>query len=236
MSTFNILQPETQTIFLLKFRSYRLLPWFISLAIVAIFTWLVLILQIATDKPTDEVTVRKIETIATLPPPPPPPPPELKTTKPQSAAPSISLINLGEGTGPGMVYKENSKMAINAMEQVQKPKFNKESLDIENNLSMSFPLHTVEELDSVPRLLSSNHISFPRRMRESGIDKVATKVEIIIDAKGKAYVKKIVDPVYPEMVEVIRKAINDSRFTVPTKNGRPVQAVYLYNLTFINRI
>jgi hypothetical protein len=36
-------------------------------------------------------------------------------------------------------------------------------------------------------------------------------------------------------VDVIRKAINDSRFTIPTKNGRPVQAIYLYTLVFINR-
>jgi periplasmic protein TonB len=101
---------------------------------------------------------------------------------------------------------------------------------------VSFPLHTVEELDSVPQLVSNNHVVFPRRMRENAIDKVATQVEIIIDAQGKAYVKKIVDPGYPEMVEVIRKAINDSRFTIPKKNGRPTQAVYLYKLTFINKV
>lgn len=179
--------------------------------------------------------MRKIETSAPIP-PPPPPPDELKTTKPQSTAPTINLLDLGDASGPAMEFKENSKLTLNSMRNVEKPQFKKMSLDIDKNINIDFPLHPVEELDSIPKLVSNNHISFPRRMRESGIDKVLTKVEIIIDAQGKAYVKKIVDPVYPEMVEVIRKAINDSRFTVPTKNGRPVQAVYLYNLTFINKV
>ncbi|MFO1370405.1 MAG: hypothetical protein U1F46_15545 [Marinagarivorans sp.] len=224
------------TVFFQRLAGLKLMAWLLSLGVVISFVWLVLVLQVATQHADDEVIVRKVETIAAVPPPPPPPPQESKNTKTQPSSPSISVSGLGSGSGPGMVFKEDSKLAMATMQQVVKPKFEKESLDLGNSLNMNFPLHQVEELDSIPRLVSNNHISFPRRLRESGIDKVATKVEIIIDAQGKAYVKKIVDPVYPEMVEVIRKAINDSRFTVPTKNGKPVQAVYLYSLTFINRI
>lgn len=213
----------------------RLLPWLASGLFVAGLVAGIFLLDKEAQAPADTLVVRKVE-VAEIVPPEPPPTQQLTAKSSHNAAPGPSIDVLGSGSGPALAYAENPKLAIKKMQQVDKPQLNKESLDIGNNLTLNFPLHPVEELDSIPRLVSNNHISFPRRLRESGIDKVATKVEIIIDAQGKAYVKKIVDPVYPEMVEVIRKAINDSRFTVPTKNGRPVQAVYLYNLTFINRI
>jgi len=212
-----------------------LLPWLASGLFVAGLVAGIFLLDKEAQAPADTLVVRKVE-VAEIVPPEPPPTQQLTAKSSHSAAPGPSIDVLGSGSGPALAYAENPKLVIKKMQQVDKPQLNKESLDIGNNLTLNFPLHPVEELDSIPRLVSNNHISFPRRLRESGIDKVATKVEIIIDAQGKAYVKKIVDPVYPEMVEVIRKAINDSRFTVPTKNGRPVQAVYLYNLTFINRI
>lgn len=213
----------------------HLVPWVGSCVFVVCLVAGIFLLDKEVKTPEDTLTLRKVE-IAEIVPPEPPPTQQLEEKTQDSAAPGPSIDVLGAGGGPAMAFSENPKLALKKMQQVEKPQLNKESLDIGNNLTVSFPLHPVEELDSIPRLISNNHISFPRRLRESGIDKVATKVEIIIDAQGKAYVKKIVDPVYPEMVEVIRKAINDSRFTVPTKNGRPVQAVYLYSLTFINRI
>lgn len=217
-------------------RSIRfLVPWLASCGFVVCLVAGIFLLDKEVQTPADTLTLRKVE-VAELAPPEPPPTQQLESKTHNSAASGPSIDVLGAGSGPAIAYAENPKLALKKMQQVDKPQLNKESLDIGNNLTLSFPLHPVEELDGIPRLISNNHISFPRRLRESGIDKVATKVEIIIDAQGKAYVKKIVDPVYPEMVEVIRKAINDSRFTVPTKNGRPVQAVYLYSLTFINRI
>lgn len=210
-------------------------PWAASGAFVFCLVVGIFWLDKEVQTPADTVTVRKLD-VAEIAPPEPPPSQQLEAKTQHSAAAGPSIDVMGAGSGPAIAYAENPKLALKKMQQVEKPQLNKEPLDIGNNLTLNFPLHPVEELDSIPRLISNNHISFPRRLRESGIDKVATKVEIIIDAQGKAYVKKIVDPVYPEMVEVIRKAINDSRFTVPTKNGRPVQAVYLYSLTFINRI
>ncbi len=212
-----------------------LLPWAASLVFVFCLLVGIFWLDKKVQAPEDNLTLHKLE-VAEIAPPQPPPTRQLEAKTQNSTAPGPSINVMGAGSGPSLVYAENPKLALQKMQQVEKPQLNKESLDIGNNLTLSFPLHPVEELDSIPRLVTNNHISFPRRLRESGIDKVATKVEIIIDAQGKAYVKKIVDPVYPEMVEVIRKAINDSRFTVPTKNGRPVQAVYLYSLTFINRL
>lgn len=212
----------------------RLLPWALSFFAVSLLFILMLLYEArGLGKPDEEVTVRNIE--LTLPPPPEPEPP-LRTRQPESEAltPSIDLIGAGEG--PALSYSDNPKLAMLSLQKVQKPEFDTESLDLRKTLSVDFPIFEVQELDKAPRLISNNRISFPNELARRGINRIETQVEIIIDQHGKAFVRKIIEPGYPEMIEVIRKAINDSRFTVPTKDGLPVQAVYLYTLVFINRI
>jgi protein TonB len=194
---------------------------------------MILLMKAAPLKAPETLMVRNLD-VAIPPPPEPPPPVKIQEDTTTAPAPSIDLFGMGEG--PSLSYAHNPKLTLDNFQRIEKPEFDKNTFNLSSNLSVDFPLLEVKELDSVPRLLSSNRISFPRHLREQGIDRVATKVEIIIDQQGKAYVKKIVDPVYPEMADVIRKAINDSRFTIPTKNGRPVQAIYLYTLVFINKV
>lgn len=209
----------------------RVLPWAFSILLTFGLLMLILAVKIAPVREPDMLTVRNVD--VAVPPPPEPPPPIVQQQ--QSVSPNPSMDLLGTGDGPSMTYSANPNLTLDNLVRIEKPEFDKNAYDLSSNLSVDFPMVEVKELDSTPRLLSNNRISFPRQMRERGIDRVTTKVEIIIDQQGKAYVKKIVDPVYPEMVDVIRKAINDSRFTIPTKNGRPVQAIYLYTLVFINR-
>lgn len=209
------------------------IPWLLSLLLVCSLTWLILMLDSIIQQQDEEVEIRQIH--AFVPPPPPPPPPiKVETTTEAPAAPSINLLGVGEG--PQMQYSDNPKLSYNRLEKIVKPEFNMNDLDIRKELTLDLPLFEVKELDGVPKLVSSNHISFPKELSRRGIDRVETKVEIIIDQTGRAYVKKIIDPVYPEMIAVIRKAINNSKFTIPLKNGQPVQAVYLYSLNFSLRI
>jgi periplasmic protein TonB len=208
------------------------LPWFIGVLLILSLVALILLMKAAPAKEPDTLMVRSLDVAV---PPPPEPPPPVKVQAQTTTAPSPTIDLFGVGEGPSLSYARNPELTLDNLQRVEKPEFDKNTFDLSSNLSVDFPLLEVKELDSVPRLLSNNRISFPRQLREKGIDRVTTKVEIIIDQQGKAYVKKIVDPVYPEMADVIRKAINDSKFTTPTKNGRPVQAIYLYTLVFINR-
>jgi hypothetical protein len=211
----------------------KVIPWVLSLLLVGLMTWLMLKLESVAEKKEDQVEIRQLE--AFVPPPPPPAPPiKMETSEVSPSVPSINL--LGGGDGPAMKYDDNPKLAFERLEKITKPEFNLNDLDIRKNLTLDLPLFEVKELDQVPKLVSSNHISFPPELSRRGIDRVETKVEIIIDQTGRAYVKKIVDPIYPEMIPVIRKAINNSKFTIPLKNGQPVQAVYLYSLNFSLRI
>lgn len=210
------------------------MPWFISALVVSLLMLLMLFLETrGLTKPEETFTIRQIE-LALPPPPKPPPPLNTRQQQSESATPSIDLI--GPGEGPALSYSENPRLALVKLQEIKQPKFDTSSLNLQKTLAVDFPVFEVNELDKVPRLVSNNRISFPRELTRRGLDRIETKVEIIIDQNGRAFVRKIIDPGYPEMIEVIRKAINDSRFTIPTKDGRPVQAVYLYTLVFINRI
>ena len=210
----------------------QLLPWLLSLIAVIFLIFTMLFMKGETLLREESVTVRNIK--VALPPPPDPPPP-LKTQPPEADSPNPTVDLIGPANGPSLSYSSNPKLTMLSLEKIKQPEFDRNSLDLKRTLSVDFPVLEVQELDKIPRLVSSSYVTFPREITARGIKRVATQVEIIIDENGKAFVKKIVDPVYPEMVEVIRKAINNSRFTIPTKNGRPVQAVYLYSLVFINR-
>ena len=190
-------------------------------------------MQNVTFHKNDEVTVRKID-VALPPPPPPPPPLQLEAKASDNDSPSIDLLGIGQG--PSLRYSDTPSMSVPSLEKVEKPDFDVDSLDLRKTLSVDFPVIDVKNLDKIPRLLSKSAIKFPRSLVERGIRQVTTKVELIIDQNGKPYIKKIVDPVYPEMIDTIRETIKNARFTVPTKNGLPVQADYLYKLTFVYRV
>jgi len=205
----------------------------LSFLLVCLMTWAMLNMESGMIPKEDKVELRELD--AFVPPPPPPPPPIKMEMEPVSQSiPSVNLLANSEG--PKLSFSDNPNLSFGNLEKVTVPKFNLNDLDLRKNLTLDFPLFDVQELDEKPRLVSSNHIKFPTELQERGIYKVNTKVEIIIDKNGRAYVKKIVDPVYPEMISVIRKAINNSKFTIPMKDGRPVQAVYLYSLNFVLRI
>ncbi len=99
-------------------------------------------------------------------------------------------------------------------------------------ISVDFALVEVKSLDELPKIISSRYIQPPWSIIKRGITRIPTVVEIVIDQKGIAHIKKIVDPVYPEMVETIRTWIKNVRFSIPKKNGKPVQALYLYTINF----
>ena len=210
----------------------RLLPWGMSILLVVLFTLAMLMLQSVGEKPADTVTVRKID--VALPPPPPPPPP-LELQKPRTDVETQTMNIIGMGDGPTMKYSVKPEIGTENLKKIDPPKFDPESLDIQKTLSVNFPLVDVEKLDNIPRAVASDSPKYPNSLINKGIRQVYAKVELIIDPKGKAYIKRIVDPVYPEMVEPIRHWVKGVRFTIPTKNGKPVQAMYPYTLHFVYR-
>lgn len=208
----------------------KILPWIIALILVIALVLAMLILQKKNFQQEEIVTIRKINVALPLPLPPPPPPIELKESRPKSSTPTINLVGLGDG--PAMKYSDLPSLGQRAKIKVLQPKFDLNSLDLRKTLSLDFPVVEVKNLDRIPTVVSSKYISPPKGLVSRGIKRIATKVDIIIDQTGKAYVNKIIDAVYPEMEAIIREWIKHARFTVPTKDGQAVQANYVYGLNF----
>ncbi len=197
------------------------------------FTLLVLLFPERMAPRDDEVVVRKVD--LHLPPPPEPPPPVQQT--PDASQPEAASINLaGLGSAVELQYSDKPKINTVPVDKVEQPEFDMNAMEMRKTLSVQFPVVGVKSLDNMPQIVSSKQVSIPRELRQRGINRVETKVQIIIVETGRAYIKKIIDPVYPEMVAVIREYIENVKFTAPTQNGHPVQAEYLFELNFNYRI
>ncbi|TPH18662.1 hypothetical protein EPA86_02335 [Litorilituus lipolyticus] len=205
------------------------LPWLISLLLVLLLVLLMLYLQQGDFTNEEVVTVRKVDVALPLP-PPPPPPIEMEQSQSESDAASIDLI--GMGAGPVLDYSKKPKVAQLKLTNVQLPEFDVNSLDLSKTIAVDFALIEVKSLDQLPEIISSRYVQPPWSVIKRGVTRIPTLVEIIIDQRGRAHIKKIVDPVYPEMVDTIRTWVKNVRFSIPKKNGKPVQALYLYGLNF----
>lgn len=164
-----------------------LLPWLFGILSVFAFSSLILLTKIDPTEKPETLVVRPLE--VNLTPPPEPPPPEKPTQQMSDAPPTINFS--GPGNGPPLTFSEQSRPAMNNLAKIEKPEFDRGNFDLAANLNVTFPILKVQELDSVPRLVSTNRISFPRSLRERGVNRVATKVEIIIDQQGRAYGKSV---------------------------------------------
>jgi periplasmic protein TonB len=209
------------------------LAWLFAILLALSLVGALLLLQQTVSAPDNELIVRKVD-IALPPPPAPPPPLQIQQSEHNSPSPSINVTGLGGG--PTMNFATIPSLGLTNLEKVEQPKFDMNSLSIRQAMSVNFPIIESKNLDKRPRLVSSQYGQFPNSLIKKGIKKVHTKVQIIIDDKGNVYIKKIIDPVYPDMIDVIRNWVKNARFTIPTKNGLPVQAVYDYNLIFEYRI
>ncbi|KXI27298.1 hypothetical protein [Paraglaciecola hydrolytica] len=207
--------------------------WSLAVVLALMFIALLLLLQQQVFEPESELLVRKVE-LALPPPPTPPPPIKMQQQEISPQTPSINVTGLGGG--PTMNFASVPSLGLNNLEKVEQPKFDINTLSVRQSMSVDFPIIEMKNLDKRPRLVSSQYVQFPPSLIRKGVKNVHTKVQIIIDDKGNVYIKKITDPVYADMVDVIRMWVKNARFTVPTKNGLPVQAVYDYNLIFEYRI
>lgn len=205
-------------------------PWSISLFLVVGLVSLLHWLKQTPELPEATLAVRKLD--VALPAPPPPPPPPMKSTSQSSEASQTSLNIAGLGDGPQVNYADKPKMTLPKVRSLALPEFTMDAKMIQQRLALDMPLMAVEKLDQVPQVVKQKYFPPPLSIRRKGIKRVSTEVELIIDQTGKPYIKRITDPVYPEMVEVIRNWVEHARFTIPKKDGQPVQAIYLYGIHF----
>ena len=173
--------------------------------------------------------IRKVEQV--IAPQLPPPQEEPKPVKDyENPVPSINLIGLTGG--PNIKFKAKPKITNIELKELPKPKINIDFGDFGDSLNSDIPTYEVSQLDEVPKIVKTRKSRIPRELRKQGVKTVKTKIKIIIDQTGRASINSILDAGYTEMLPIIRQHINEIRFTPPTREGKKVQAHYLFKLNF----
>ena len=89
--------------------------------------------------------------------------------------------------------------------------------------------YSIGELDRKPRLIRNPSVSFPRSIRNASSGRVVVRVAIL--PSGRSQYVSLISSTHPELVSLARRIANGSRFTPPTRQGRPVKAVMIWPIT-----
>lgn len=89
--------------------------------------------------------------------------------------------------------------------------------------------YSLGELDRKPRLLRNPSVTFPRSIRGASSGRVVVRVAIL--PSGRSQYLSTISSTHPALVPLGRKIANGSRFTPPTRQGRPVKAVMSWPIT-----
>ena len=207
----------------------RFFPLLLGAGLLIVMLWILMWLERLEAPSFEKQTIRTIDLDA---PPPLPPPPEEPQPMKQYTNPDPTIDLTSMGTGPNVKFSIKPSITSAKINELPKPDVKIDIDRIHTEFESSFPTFDVEQLDKVPRVVKSRNSRIPKPLIRKGIKKVETRIEILIDQTGKAHIKKIIDAGYAEMIPVIREHINAIKFSTPTKNGKPVNAVYLFKLKF----
>lgn len=194
------------------------------LAVVLTFGLLVFIaaarLSRASQVPT--LTIRSLETTASVSLPAPPPPAEIEAPTPPAPSPDLPKLELSfDSLAPPIqaVLKPELKLQLNLADfapQAEQPREH-----------MTF---TAKNLDSQPRLITRATVPFPKSQQARGVKEGRVTLEVLIRPSGKVTVRKVIKTSHPEFTQMARLFATGSRFTPPRKDGRAVTAVFKWPL------
>ncbi|KZN64834.1 hypothetical protein N473_13655 [Pseudoalteromonas luteoviolacea CPMOR-1] len=191
--------------------------------------FLLILLDVTNTTPQDKIKIAQLDVAVFIPPPPPPP----QITDANDMSNDISTLNVLDLAGTVKVnYGIKNKMATPNITDVSMPEFSPERFEIRDLYASKVPMLEVEQLDRVPKVVSQRYVRPPKSVRKYGQKRIKTTVELIIDQSGKPFIKKIINPTFPEMIETIKTWVKYAKFEVPKKEGKAVQAVYLYDINF----
>ena len=89
--------------------------------------------------------------------------------------------------------------------------------------------YSLGELDQKPRLIRNPSVTFPRSIRGARSGTVVVRVAIL--PSGRSQFVSVVSSTHPELIPLAKRIANGSRFTPPTRQGKPVKAVMRWPIT-----
>ena len=173
----------------------------------------------------DQLMVRPLEMTIAL--PPPPPPSRASEVLPQQA-PQLDLRLKGAGASLTL-----SRLQLKVSPpQLMPPKINQVIPDFEaTNFAIDISGFSLNDLDGKPRLLTPLDIKFTPAMRRAGIKRVALKLHVVIDQTGRVHLKEVINNPYPGLNYSLKQLTMRTRFTLPTRHGKPVNTEFIWPLT-----
>lgn len=165
----------------------------------------------------DDVVIREIS--VSMPPPPPPAPPV------QQEVVDTPLTLQIEGTGITLPKIEIKK-------PIEKIKPNVPVIETSpsewQSLAVDWQAFSLNQLDALPKLLTTLKIKLPKKLSRQGIKKVLIKLDILIDVDGQVSLVNIVENPYPALIGEINNLVRNSRFTPPSKDNEAVRARFIW--------
>ena len=226
---------------------------FFGIAITAVLlAMLVATRMMVLTVPSTEYEVRKIETVS-LPEPPLPPAEEMHEDDipppPPPALANLSVIpNINQPAISVSLTKVDPKLAVEtfftdqAPAALPRPALPRSSVKAKGPSGPPSPPrpkvklapkqkshYSLGELDQKPRLLRNPSVSFPRSIRNAKSGRVVVRVSIL--PTGRSRFLSVVSSTHPELIPLARRIANGSRFTPPTRQGKPVKAVMTWPIT-----
>ncbi len=199
-----------------------------------------------------EYEIREIETVS-LPAPPPPPAEEIMVEDlPPPPPPALADLavtpDVSQPAVPVSVMKIDPRLAVDTFftdqppSPLPQPSIPRPSVKPKGPSKPSAPSrprvkvtpkqksqYSLGELDQKPRLLRNPSVSFPRSIRNAKSGRVVVRVTIL--PSGRSQFISVVSSTHSELIPLARRIANGSRFTPPTRQGKPVKAVMTWPIT-----
>ena len=200
------------------------MPSFLASALATLFTFLLLPLsQLAEGELWD---LRKIEWVELA--KPPPPKPQLEKTIDEEKKDALK---------PPDMKEERPKLSLQALEaslEVGPGEF-RSAFTLDRFASLNelggdlvFELH---ELDQRPVALRKSRLRYPPHLKRKGIQG-EVRLLVQIDEKGVLRVESLISATHPDFVPPSITAAEDTPYTVPTYDGKPVKTQFVLPVRF----
>jgi len=180
--------------------------------------------------------------------PPPPPPLEVQEeTPPPPPPPPLPKLELQiESVAPPLVATLDSDIVLTMrtadFELESNPKVIPSPLAVKAPKPVKLSpapitrpkvqgLVSVGDLDSRPRLLNRPSTRYPTALLRRGVRSGTVILEVGISMSGRVNVRKVISSSHPELTKMATSFASRARFSVPRKDGEPVNAIYRWPMT-----
>jgi len=226
---------------------------FIGIAITAILlAMLVATRMMVLTTASTEFEIREIETVNLSEPPPPEPEEMIEDEVPPPPPPALADLSVTLDVNQPAIavspIKIDPKLAVETFFTDQppaplpQPAVKRPSVKPSGPSQIKSPSrpkvkrvelvksqYSLGELDQRPRLLRNPSVSFPRSIRNASSGKVVVRVVIL--PSGRSRFVSVVSATHPDLIPAARRIANGSRFTPPTRHGKPVKVEMLWPIT-----